>query len=73
MANITLSLPESVHRIVKNHREIRWSEVARAAISSHARKLEVMDKMASKSRLTLRDVEEINEKVKEGLIRRYVE
>ena len=73
MANITLSLPESVHNIVKKHKEIRWSEVARVAISDHARKLEIMDKLASKSKLTLKDVEEINEKVKEGLFRRYAE
>ena len=73
MANITLSLPESVHNIVKKHKEIRWSEVARAAISDHARKLDAMDKLASKSKLTLKDVEEINKKVKEGLFRRYAE
>lgn len=73
MANITLALPESVHHIVKKHKEIRWSEIARAAISSHAAKLEMMDKIAAKSKLTMIDVEEINEKVKEGLLRRYAE
>ncbi len=73
MANITLALPESVHNIVKKHKEIRWSEIARAAISSHAAKLEMMDKIAAKSKLTMKDVEEINEKVKEGLFKRYTE
>lgn len=73
MANITLALPESVHRIVKQHKEIRWSEIARAAISSHAAKLEMMDRIASKSKLSLKDIEVINEKIKEGLLRRYAE
>lgn len=73
MPNMTLSLPDNVHRIVRKHREIRWSEIARSAISSHASKLEVMDKLAAKSRLTMKDIEEINEKVKEGLFRRYAE
>lgn len=73
MANMTLALPESVHRIVRKHREIRWSEIARAAISSHANKLDIMDKLAAKSRLTLEDIEELNEKVKEGLLKRYAE
>ena len=73
MANITLALPESVHRIVKKHKEIRWSEIARSAISSHAAKLEIMDKIAAKSKLSLKDIEEIDEKVKEGLLRRYAE
>ncbi len=31
MANMPLALPESVHKIVKMHKEIRWSEIARAA------------------------------------------
>lgn len=73
MPNITLSLPESVHKVVKKHGEIRWSEIARAAISSHAAKLELMDRIAVKSKLSMKDVEEINEKVKEGLLRRYAE
>lgn len=73
MANITLALPESVHNIVKQHKEIRWSEIARAAISSHAAKLEMMDKIAAKSKLTMNDIEEINEKVKDRLLRRYAE
>ena len=73
MANITLALPESVHRIVKQHKEIRWSEIARAAISRHAAKLEMMDRIASKSKLSLKDIEELNERVKEGLQRRYAE
>ena len=73
MANITLALPESVHRIVKQHKEIRWSEIARAAISNHAAKLEMMDRIASKSKLSLKDIEELNERVKEGLQRRYAE
>lgn len=53
---------------MRKHREIRWSEIARAAISSHAAKLDIMDKIAAKSRLTLEDIEELNEKVKEGLL-----
>lgn len=71
MGNITLSIPEELHRIIKKHNEIRWSEIARRAISKHARKLELMDRIASKSKLTMKDVEEINEKIKEGLSKRY--
>ena len=70
---MTLSLPEEVHKIVKKHKEVRWSEVARAAIASHAFKLELMDKIAAKSKLTLSDIEEINEKIKAGLLKRYSE
>ena len=43
MANITLALPESVHRIVRKHKEILWSEIVRVAIIRHAAKLEIME------------------------------
>ena len=32
MANITLSIPDDVHKQMKHYSEIRWSEVARKAI-----------------------------------------
>ena len=70
MANITLSVPEDIHEIMKRHREIRWSEIARKALVEQVKKLEVMEKIASKSKLTMHDVEEINEKIKKGLYAR---
>ncbi|PJC44589.1 hypothetical protein CO038_03285 [Candidatus Pacearchaeota archaeon CG_4_9_14_0_2_um_filter_39_13] len=67
MANITLSVPDDVYRKMKKHREMRWSEVARAAIISQVEKLEMMDQIAGKSKLNMKDIEEINEKIKKGL------
>jgi hypothetical protein len=70
MPNITLSLPDEVHKIMRKHREIRWSEIARQAITEQVRKLALMDGIASKSKLTMKDIEKINEKVKKGLYTR---
>ena len=67
MSNITLSIPNEIHEIIRKHREIRWSEIARKAILEEINKLAVMDKIASKSKLTIKDIEEINEKIKKGL------
>ena len=67
MPNITLSIPEAVYMIMKKHREMRWSEIARKAIVEEINKLALMDKIASKSKLSMKDIEEINEKVKKGL------
>jgi len=67
MPNITLSIPEEVHKMMKFHREVRWSEIARAAIIEQIKKLALMDKIASKSKLTLKDISDINKKVKKGL------
>jgi hypothetical protein len=67
MANVTLSIPDEIYRIMKKHREMRWSEIARQAIIQKVRKLELMDKIASKSKLTMKDIEEINQKIKKGI------
>ena len=73
MPNITLSLPDDVYEIVKKHREIRWSEIARRAIESYARKLVLLDALTSGSNLTEDDILEIDEKIKEGIYRYYLE
>lgn len=72
MPNITLAIPEEIHELMKRHNEIRWSEIARRAIVKQVRKLDIMDRIASRSKLTLSDIEDINNKVKEGLHKRYI-
>ena len=64
MTNMTLSIPEELLRKMKKFSEIRWSEVARIAIEQRVNDLEVMNKIASKSKLTKKDVEEISKKIK---------
>ena len=39
MVNMTIAIPEQIHRILKQHREIRWSEIARQAIVKKAREI----------------------------------
>ncbi len=73
MSNITLSLPEDIYSIVKQHKEIRWSEIARRAIEDYARKLALLDALTSGSKLTEEDILEIDEKVKEGVYGYYLE
>lgn len=41
MVNMTLALPEHLHRLMKKHSEIKWTEVARKAIERKARMLEI--------------------------------
>ena len=73
MGNITLSLPEDVHEIVRAHKEIRWSEIARRAIQEYAQKLELLDKIASKSKLTEKDIEELDPILKKAIYKHYKE
>ena len=61
MPNITLSIPDDLHERLKNHPEIRWSEVARQAIHQYLDQIELLDKLTSKSQLTESDVQELSE------------
>ena len=40
MTNITLSIPDEVYVKMKIHKEIRWSEVVRRAITEYMERLE---------------------------------
>ena len=70
---MTLSIPEELAKKMKMFREIRWSEIARAAIERRIDDLETMNKIASKSKLTKKDVEEISKKIKSAAAKRFNE
>ncbi|TLZ69732.1 MAG: DUF4256 domain-containing protein [Methanobacteriota archaeon] len=71
MPNITLSLPEDLHRKMRRHPEVKWSEVVRRILADKIRALEAMDRMVSRSILTPEDVAEFDHILKEALLRRY--
>ena len=73
MPNMTLSIPKELHEKMKKMSEIRWSEVARRAIEQRVNDLEIMDKLASKSKLTKKDVESISKKIKSSAAKRFNE
>jgi len=71
MPNITLSLPDDLHRKMKRHPEVKWSEVVRRVISERIRDLEAMDRITAKSVLAPADVDELDHLLKAALLRRY--
>ena len=71
MTNMTLAIPEDLHKIMKKHSEIKWSEVARQAIWSQARKLELMDNLLSKSEFTEKDAQTLGRKIKQGIAKQH--
>jgi hypothetical protein len=64
MANITLSVPETIHKQMKHFSEVKWSEVARKAIIERLEILQLAEKLAQKSKLTESDIEKFNTKIK---------
>ena len=71
MTNMTLAIPEDLHKIMKKHSEIKWSEVARQAIWTQARKLELMDNLPSKSEFTEKDALILGRKIKQGIAKKH--
>ncbi len=73
MPNITLAISEELHKKMKMLNEVRWSEIARRAIEQRINDLEVMNKIASKSKLTKKDVDEISKKIKSSMAKKFYE
>lgn len=63
MPNLTLAISEELHNKMKQHSDVRWSEVVRKSISERVEILDVVDKLAKKSKLTKKDVDEIAHKI----------
>lgn len=71
MVNVTFAVPEELHRIMRQHPEIKWSEIARKALWEYAKRLELINRITRKSRLTEKDVQEIDKVIKAGISARY--
>jgi hypothetical protein len=71
MPNITLSLSSELHKFVKKHNEINWSEIARRAISTQAKKIQLMERLVENSDFTEEDIGELDKKIKAGLLKRF--
>jgi len=68
--NITLAVPDDLGDKMHEHKEIRWSEVARQAIEKKVRDLEVLEKIAGKSHLTKEDAERLSRKINSNVARK---
>jgi hypothetical protein len=56
---------------MRRHPEIKWSEIARKAMWEYAQKLELMERIVSDSRLSEKDVSELDKKVKAEMSEKY--
>ncbi len=68
--NITLSISEELHKKMKEHGEIRWSEVVRKIIEQKLADLELLDKLTGKSKLTEKEARELSEKINKAVAKK---
>jgi hypothetical protein len=71
MPNITLAVSPELHRKMRAHPEIKWSEVVRRVLAQRLRDLERMDALTRRSTLRAEDIDEIDHLINEGLRKRY--
>ncbi len=71
MGNMTLSIPEDLHKELAAHSEIKWSDIARQAFEKKIQELHWMDKILQKSTLTEKDADEIGHKIKGEIFKRF--
>ena len=73
MVNITLSIPEELHKKMKNFSEIKWSEIVRKMLEQKINDMEITEKIASKSKITKKDIEKISKEIKRTAAMRFNE
>ncbi len=66
MPNVTLSVPEDLHREMRAHPEVRWAEVARRAFRDHLDKLELYDHLLRTSKLTQADAARLGRGIRQS-------
>src|SRR3972149_9162144 len=67
MPAMTLSVPDDLYTVIKQHNEIKWSVIARNAMWEYARKIQLVDSILEKSELTEKDAAEIGKLIKKSI------
>ena len=73
LPTMTLSVPQDLYTIIKKHNQIKWSEIARRAMWDYAKKMELLDQLTADSKLTEKDVLELDKVIKKALTKHYLE
>ena len=71
MPNITLRIPTEIKEILSKHPEIKWDKIVTDSLWNYAKKLRLIDKLTSKSKLSDQDVDKLDRIIKVDLLKRY--
>ena len=71
MPNMTLSIPEELHKKMKRHTELKWSDIARQAFEKKLNEVELLEKVLNRSELTENDAERIGRQIKSKVNKRF--
>lgn len=71
MGTISISVEDGMKSRMIELEEINWSAVARKAFGEKLREVEILKKLASKSKLTVKDANEISAKINESMAKKF--
>ena len=71
MPNMTLSIPKELHKKMKRHTELKWSDIARQAFEKKLDEIEFMERILQQSELDESDAEKIGHKIKSKMSKRF--
>lgn len=67
---VTFSIPASLKKRLKKQKGVNWSGIVAQALEDRLARLEIADRIASKSKLTQADVDEISDKINKAMAKR---
>lgn len=71
MPSVTFQIPSEVKEILSKHSEVKWDKVVADTLWNHAKKLRLLDKIASKSKLTQPNATQLDKAIKTTLLKHY--
>ncbi len=71
MGTMSVSVEDDMKARMSQLDEINWSAVARKAFEEKLKEVEILKKLASKSKLTVKDANEISRKINESMAEKF--
>ena len=71
MGTISVSVEDEMKGRMAELDEINWSAVARKAFADKLKEVEILKRLASKSKLTAKDANEISRKINESMAKKF--
>ncbi len=68
---MTFTVPEALKERAQARRDVNWSAVVTQTIQERLKALDLMDRLLARSRLTLKDVDEIADAIDTAVARRH--
>ena len=71
MATVSVAVPEELKQKMLDFEEVNWSAIARHAFEEKVHQVEFLKKIASKSKLTAKDAQEISNNMNEHMAKKF--